>query len=64
MVKEYLVFFDANGKCVGIPEPVDDDTDIDAALECMPDKTRSHGVYKKERLLELGYFHESDFEED
>ena len=69
MVKEYLVFFDANDKCIGMPEPVDDDIDIDAALECVPDETRLHGVYTKsdlhkERLLELGYFHESDFEDD
>jgi hypothetical protein len=64
MVKEYLVFFDANDKCIGMPEPVDDDIDIDAALECVPDETRLHGVYTKERLLELGYFHASDFEDD
>ena len=64
MVKEYLVFFDANGKCIGMPEPADDDIDIDAALECVPDGTHWHGTYTKKRLLELGYFHDSDFEDD
>jgi len=63
-IKEYFVFFGADGKCIGLPEPVEDGIDMDAALECAPAEACFHGAYTKERLLELGYFQESDFKDE
>ena len=62
-IEQFIVFFKSDKRPIGLPQLVENDIDVDAALECMPAEACYHGVYVKSQLLKIGFV-ESDFEED
>ena len=63
-MEKYLVFEDAKGNPIGLPNKVNDTTEADAILEYVPDDCCYHGVYTKEYLISQDMFDEEDFHED